>query len=222
MKRLDTVAALADFGRTRLSASFFMRDFLFSDVATIHGLANVPDDPTLAIAAGTRLCEDLLEPIQLRFGRIAIRSAFRSAEVNALCNARQRSGARGYGCASNEKNFASHIWDRRDAANRMGATACIVVPAFHDAFGREEGGWRRMAWWIHDHLPYSSLEFFPTLFAFNVQWREEPERRIDSYAIPKGCLTRPGLADHSGRHDAEWQGIDALFGHSSKPIPDID
>ncbi|MFX7017296.1 hypothetical protein ABTI30_20215, partial [Acinetobacter baumannii] len=87
-----------------------------------------------------------------------------------------------------------HIWDRRDAAGRMGATACVVIPAFVDAFADAgEDSWTRLAWWIHDHLPYSSLEFFPTLWAFNIQWREEPERRIDSYTMPKGCLTRPGL-----------------------------
>ena len=68
------VKALEGLGRTRLSKSFFLRDFLFSDIAAIHGLANVPDDPELAIAAGTRLCEELLEPLNATFGRIAIRS----------------------------------------------------------------------------------------------------------------------------------------------------
>ncbi|GEO01871.1 hypothetical protein NSE01_37030 [Novosphingobium sediminis] len=196
-----TVAALTDFGRIRLSQSFFMRDFLFSDIAAIHGLTNVPDDPELAIAAGRHLCEELLEPLQAAFGRVAIRSAYRSCTVNALGN------ARGYNCAANEKNYAGHIWDRRDAAGRMGATACIVVPAFIDAFP-QESAWTKLAWWIHDHLPYSTLEFYPKLGAFNIQWREEPERRIDSYVFPKGCMTKPGMTNHAGRHDAEWAGIE--------------
>jgi hypothetical protein len=35
----------------------------------------------------------------------------------------------------------------------------------------ERGGhWTAMAWWIHDHLPYSSLYFFPRLAAFNINW----------------------------------------------------
>ena len=58
MKPPLSVKAMEDFGRVRLSKSFFMRDFLFSDIAAIHGLSNVPDDPDLAIAAGTRLCEE--------------------------------------------------------------------------------------------------------------------------------------------------------------------
>lgn len=95
MKHLDTVTALTDFGRVRLSKSFFMRDFLYSDIASAHGLNNVPEDPDLVIATGTRLCEDLLEPLQDRFGRIAIRSAYRSCEVNGFGNEMQRVGKAG-------------------------------------------------------------------------------------------------------------------------------
>jgi len=210
MKRLNSVSALDDFGRIRLSKHFFMRDFLFSDIAAVHGLANVPDDPDLAIAAGTRLCEELLEPLQDAFGRIAIRSAYRSCEVNQLGNKMQAAGRNGYTCASNASNYAGHIWDRRDAQGRMGATACVVIPAFADAF-TDEGDWRKLAWWIHDHLPYSSLYFFPRLWAVNIAWREIPERRIDSYAAPKGCLTKPGMAGHVGSHADEWAGIEAAM-----------
>jgi hypothetical protein len=88
----------------------------------------------------------------------------------------------------------------------MGATACVVVPSFWDRF-QEDGDWLRLAWWIHDHLPYSSLQFFPTYWAFNISWHERPERRIDSYANPVGCLTKPGMANHGGSHEAEWAGI---------------
>lgn len=201
MRSPQTVAALENLGRIRLSTNFFMRDFLYSDIAAMHGLSNVPDDPDLAVAAGERLCEDLLEPLQHRFGRIAIRSAYRSSEVNAFGN------ANGYNCASNEANYAGHIWDRRDDKGRMGATACIVIPAFYDTFPGE-GEWRKLAWWIHDHLPYSSLYFFPKLWAFNLSWREDSKRRIDSYVKPKGCLTKPGMANHEGSHENEWQGIE--------------
>ncbi|TPW28732.1 hypothetical protein [Pararhizobium mangrovi] len=205
-RKPQSVASLTEFGRTRLSASFFMRDFLFSDIAAIHGQTNAPDDPDLAIAAGTRLCEDLLEPLQQAFGRIAIRSAYRSSEVNALGNAMQAEGKSAYNCAKNEDNFAGHIWDRRDADGCMGATACIVVPSFWDRF-QAEGDWRRLAWWIHDHLPYSALEFFPRCFAFNITWHERPRREISSFVTPRGILTRPGMENHEGSHEAEWQDI---------------
>lgn len=201
MRQTKTVRALEDLGRMRLSKSFFLRDFLFSDIAAIHGLANVPDDPELAIAAGTRLCEDLLEPLQGRFGRLAIRSAYRSCAVNAYGN------EHGYNCARDEANYADHIWDHRDAEGRMGATACVVVPAFWDAF-QTGGDWRKLAWWIHDHLPYSSLYFFPKMWAVNIQRREEPGRRIDSYTAPKGCLMKSGMANYEGGHEDEWRGIE--------------
>lgn len=185
-----------------------MRDFLYSEIASFHGLSNIPDDPDLAIAAGTRLCEELLEPLQQRFGRVAIRSAYRSGAVNAFGN------EHGLNCASNESKFAGHIWDRRDAAGNMGATACIVVPSVWDAF-QAEGDWRRLAWWVHEHLPYSAMEFFPKYWAFNLTWSEAPKRRIYSYATPKGWLTKPDMPNHSGSHEADWRDLEAA-------IPDTD
>ena len=210
MAAITTVRQLTDLGRTRLSKSFFMREFLMSEIAAIHGLANIPSDPGLAIAAGTRLCEELLEPLQERFGRIAIRSAYRSAEVNALGSRLQAAGKAGYSCASNESNAAGHIWDMRDSDGCMGATACIVVPSFIDRF-REEGDWRKLAWWIHDCLPYAHLQFFPVNRAFNISWHERPARRIDSYVAPRGCLTKPGMANHAGAHREEWAAMDAIM-----------
>lgn len=70
---------------------------------------------------------------------------------------------------------------------------------------RYEAGedWRGLAWWIHDHLDYSGPCFFPKLCAFNISWHERPKRVIGSYIRPKGILTRPGMENHSGRHD-EW------------------
>ena len=202
MKALKSVAALDDFGRIRLSKSFYMRDFLYSEIANLHGIPNIHDDPDLAIEVGTRLCTELLEPLQEVFGRIAIRSAYRSPAVNGFGCEQQKAGKAGYSCASNEANYAGHIWDRRDAEGCMGATACIVIPSFADRY--EAGAdWREMAWWIHDHLPYSAMYFFPKRAAFNLTWREKPARVISSYINPKGCLTKPGMANHSGSH-AEW------------------
>jgi hypothetical protein len=202
-----TVEELTRFGRTRLSASFFMRDFLYSEIAAVHGLPNIPDDPDLAIAAGTRLCEEILEPLQHAFGRITIRSAYRSAALNALGHAMTMRGRPTYGCASNrKKNAARHIWDLPDEKGYMGATACIVVPSFWQRY-RKEGDWQKLAWWIHDHLPYSHMTFFGTRFAFNIGWHEQPARVIESKVTPEGTLTRAGYANHSGSHESAWHGI---------------
>ncbi|MCC3243989.1 hypothetical protein LG047_01420 [Methylocystis sp. WRRC1] len=203
MRKPESVGALEQFGRARLSRNFFMRDFLYSEISAISGISNIPDNPDLAIKAGSRLCEELLEPLQATFGRIAIRSAFRSCAVNSFGNENRLN------CAKNEANYAGHIWDRLDSNGRMGATACIVVPWFMDRF--EAGAdWRSLAWWIHDHLPYSTLYFFPKLCAFNICWREEPERRIDSYIKPAGCLTKPGMQNHSGDHSEWYEGFPKL------------
>ena len=74
--------ALENLGRVRLSESFFMRDFMYSEISATHGIPNVPSDPKLVIQAGKGLCTDLLEPLRDIFGHIAIRSAFRSCVVN--------------------------------------------------------------------------------------------------------------------------------------------
>jgi hypothetical protein len=167
-----------------------------SEIAMIYGIPNIPDDPDLAIAAGRELCGQLLEPLKATFGHVAIRSAYRSAEVNGFGNANNLN------CASNEANRAGHIWDLRDAEGCMGATASIVIPWFADRYA-DGADWRALAWWIHDHLEYSSLEFYPKLAAFNISWHDRPRRRIDSFIAPRGCLTKLGMANNTGDH-SEW------------------
>lgn len=206
MRKPGSVSTLTDFGRVRLSKSFFMRDFLFSEIAAIHGFDNVPDDPALAIKAGTRLCADLLEPLQDTFGRIAIRSAFRSRQTNGFGAEQQSSGKAGYNCASNVSNFAGHIWDAEDTRGAIGATACVVVPSFWDAY-HAPGDWAKLAWWVHDHLPYSRLYFFPKYWAFNITWSDQPEQQITSYPKPTGILTRAEWENNTGSHEPEWRGI---------------
>ncbi len=199
MRKPGSVRALEELGRVRLSPNFFMRDFLHSEIANYYGLANVPDDPDLAIAAGERLCADLLEPLRERYGRISIRSAYRTPDVNRLGN------ERGHNCARSEKSYANHIWDRRDANGEMGAMATIIVHALIPHY-QATGDWEAMAWWIHDHLPYSQMQFFPKFAAFNLGWQETPKRTIYSYIPPRrGWLTKPGLANYEGDHAAAYR-----------------
>ncbi|MYZ47075.1 hypothetical protein [Propylenella binzhouense] len=198
MRRPGSVRGLEELGRVRLSRSFFLRDFLHSEVASLYGLPNVPDDPDRAIAAGRRLCEDLLEPLADAFGRISIRSGYRSAEVNRVCN------ARGHNCARNEADRARHIWDAPDAEGRTGAMATVIVNAFIPYYERT-GDWEAIAWWIDDHLPYSELQVFPRYAAFNIGWREVPKRSIYSYVPPRrGWLRRPGTAAGGGPHPERY------------------
>jgi hypothetical protein len=203
MRKPGSVRSLEALGRVRLSASFYMRDFLHSEIADFYGVSNIPEEPDLAIMAGRRLCEELLEPLQATFGRLAIRSAYRAPAVNALGN------RMGLSCASSERNYGRHIWDRRDREGCLGAMTSVVVPWFADYYAKGED-WRAMAWWIHDHLPYSQLQFFPKLAAFNIGWRERPRRRIDSFVAPRGCLTRPGMPNHEGDHSRFYPSFPAL------------
>ena len=165
---------LEDLGRVRLSKNFFFRDFLHSEIADFYRIPNIPDDPDLAIEVGRRLCAQLLEPLEATFGRLHIRSGYRSPEVNRFGNENrsQLLDQRSHCCRS-------HMGSAR-IDGCMGAAVCIVVPWMVDRYG-DESDWQRLAWWIHDHLPYASLCFFPKLWAFNIQWHERPKRIIQSY-----------------------------------------
>ena len=203
---------LDDFGRERLSKHYFMRDFLYSEIAAAHRIPNLPDDAELAVRAGKALCRNLLEPLRRVFGHVTIRSAFRSASVNGFGN------CQGMECSSNKASYANHIWDHQDSDGFMGATACIVIPWFVDWMNEKNGrDWRVLAWFIHDHLPYSEMVFYPQNAAVNltwrgdpgdwaqsgevrlfdgscnsVVWRSEPRRRIDSFQEPAGLLIKNG------------------------------
>ena len=175
-----------------------MRDFLHSEIAAMNGMANLPDDPDLAIAAGRKLCEHLLEPLQATFGRLAIRSAYRSPEVNVYGNAHFQN------CGSNERNRARHIWDQRSKDGGMGAMTSLVVPWLVDHM--EKGvNWQAMAWWVHDKLSYSELQFFPKLAAFNRKttrsWSDRPRRSTDQAAIISNlrCTAALSIRSKAGR-----------------------
>ena len=164
-----------------------MRDFLHSEISQIHGIPNIPDYPDIAVEAGSKLCTEVLEPIQEALGRISIRSGYRSPSVNA----KGAENHNQYSCASNATNFGRHIWDYRDKRGHYGATACIVVNSFIPYY-ESTGRWQALAWWIHDHVPgYSSMCFFPKYAAFNVRWSQQPEKMIKSYVEPRGMLTTP-------------------------------
>jgi hypothetical protein len=179
MKRPGSVNSLENLGRVRLSENFFMRDFLYSEVANLYGIPNIPDHPDLAIETGRALCENLLEPLREKFGRISIRSAYRCREVARVCN------ERGHNCAKPESEYAEHIWDRRTPEGIAGAMATVIVHEFIPYYQRT-GRWEAMAWWVHDHLPYSSMLFFQNF------------RR----SISAGARSRSGGSGASSRRDA--------------------
>lgn len=177
--------SLETLGRVRLSKYFYMREFLYSEIANFHGMPNIPEDPDLAVLNGREFCSRLLDPLEETFGRVAVRSGYRSPTVNQFGNENKLN------CARNDNPLECHIWDRYRGDQSI-AGASIVIPWFADLY--EQGrDWRDLAWWLHDHLPeYSDIWFFPKLAAFNLAWRARPSKRIDSYIAPRGTLWKEG------------------------------
>jgi hypothetical protein len=67
MRKPQSVDALEKLGNERLSRSFYMREFLYSETANFHGIQNIPDNPDLALEVGRKLCEELLETLNATF-----------------------------------------------------------------------------------------------------------------------------------------------------------
>lgn len=177
-----------------------MRDFLHSEIGNWHRIPNIPDNPELAVTAGRKLCEEILEPLNEAFGRVHVRSGFRCARLNAYGHSHNLK------CAANPSNYAVHIWDHLDQAGCMGATACVVLPWFFDR-NRRQADWKKLAWWIYDHLPFHQLTFFKAQTSFNIGWHEKPERSIYSYAPPRGWLLAPGQLPLSRNHRDQYRGF---------------
>jgi hypothetical protein len=207
--KMSTLADLTALGRRRLSQNFFMRDMLYSEVSNWYGVPNHPEDPELAIAAGEKLAQLVLEPLTAAFGRISVRSAYRSPLLNDYCHRLYTQGVTDAWCTCNEDNAAYHIWDRRDAKGLMGAAATIVIPSYIDHFEKTRD-WRPLGWWMRDHLEhYASVQFFRTLCAFNIQWYEGPSSQSIGYLDPptRLTLTERGAADFEGDHSAQYAGV---------------
>ena len=183
-------------GRVQLSRHFCMRQFLYSEIAAIHGIANIPDDPDLAIETGKRLCEAILEPIVELFGPIVVRSGYRSSALNDF-GFRNR-----LRCAANHKNKAYHIWDALDDRGHKGAAACIVIPAAQDMC-RQPEGLHELAHRLHDALPYHRMTFFSRPATLNIGWHEAPRREVYSYTPQPHWIIKRDLFGNAGVRTAQ-------------------
>jgi len=215
MRRPGSMWSLETLGRVRLSKYFFMREFLYSEIADFHQIQNIPDDPDLAIRAGEGLCGNLLDPMVETFGVVSVRSGFRSEAVNDFGN------EHALNCAKSVSDYAGHIWDRHDAAGHIGACATIVIPWFADQYasGRD---WRDLAWWVHDHLPYSEMRFFPKLCAFNLTWHQAPKREIRTWIGGNGVLLRGTEQEPETKEQRESRYADfPVFQGLRIPVPNL-
>ena len=115
MRKPASVAALETLGRVRLSEHFFMRDFLYSEIANFHGMPNIPDFPDVAIEAGSQLCAVLLEPLRARLA----------------------AGMPAYGSCAGMILLASEILDAGAPGREAASLGAIDMTVRRNAFGRQ-------------------------------------------------------------------------------------
>ena len=193
---------LDELGRIRLSDNFFLREFLYSEIAIAYGLVNIPENLDVAVKVGSELCQHLLEPLQKAWGKVHVRSGYRAKAVNQIGNTNK------HNCSSNAANYGAHIWDERDRDGFMGATACIVIPAYLSHFDKT-GDWMSLAWWVHHNIPaYTDMCFFKQQCAFNIRWSENPEKRqqIKTYLLNTDTQDKSQLVNRGVAH-AHYQSI---------------
>jgi len=66
LKAPMSVRAAEEFSRVRLSQSFFMRDFLFSEIAAIERMSNLPDDQSWQSRLAARFARTCSNPCRQR------------------------------------------------------------------------------------------------------------------------------------------------------------
>jgi hypothetical protein len=115
-RKIRSIDALA---RTRLSAHFLLRDFLFSSHAAARCASNLPNDPESVVRAGRALCEQILEPVLSEFGRFAITYGYQSREVMEATWSRSERRCRRF-CSS------PHHWDRQTFGDEVYARVDIL------------------------------------------------------------------------------------------------
>ncbi len=122
--------------RVRLSQSFFMRDFLYSDITVEREETNVPIRSELAVIAGRELCRTILEPLAQTFGGLTI--------VCGYLNPTH--------CRLNRRDPKVHCWGFLDDNETIVAGASIYLPWFMDQHSLATDG-KYLAGWVIQNLP---------------------------------------------------------------------
>lgn len=194
-----TIEALA---RTRLSTHFLLRDFLFSSHAAAMGASNLPEDPALAIRAGRKLCEHVLEPILKEFGHFAVTYGYQSRQVTEVTWTTLR--------RRNDRHSSSpHQWDRRTFGDEIYARVDILPFAVEDGIVTKH----QFGHWLMHNLDIDLLMQWTRSNVACITISPRPRRVWLEWGRPS--LNEPRQTIHMGAH--YWQRLHPRLPSSEQP-----
>lgn len=155
------------FTRTRLSKNFILRDFLYSSDSDFRGISNMPEDRELVIRSGKALCQNILEPITEKFGKLFITFGFQAKDgIEADWSPAKRK--------ENPRSSSPHCWDRKTFGNLIYARVDILPACIEDGevskyeFGR----------YLMHHLDIDLLMQWKRSNTFCITYSEFKPRRV--------------------------------------------
>jgi hypothetical protein len=155
------------FTRTRLSKNFLLREFLYSSDSDFRGICNMPRDRELVIRSGKALCENILEPIIARFGKIFITFGYQSKSgIEADWSPTKRK--------ENPRSSNPHDWERQTFGSKIYCRVDILPACVEDGLvSKYEFGH-----WLMHNLDIDLLMQWKRSNVFCITYSEFRPRRV--------------------------------------------
>ena len=155
------------FTRTRLSKNFLLRDFLYSSDSDFRGICNLPKSRELVIRSGRALCENILEPIIEKWGKVFITFGYQSKSgIEADWSPTK--------CKESSRSSNPHQWDRSTFGDKVYCRVDILPACVEDGqVSKYEFGH-----WLMHQLDIDLLMMWKRSNIFCITYSEFRPRRV--------------------------------------------
>lgn len=156
---------MESFSLTRLSKNFIMRDFLHTNYNSVAGVCNYPEKPEVVLAAGKALCENILEPIIEKFGKIFITFGYQSRAGIEMADSKIK---------TKPKGSSPHQWDRGTYGNKIYCRVDVLPACVQDGLVSK----KEFRDWIFHNLNLDLIMSWGKSNVFCLTYSEFKPRRV--------------------------------------------